>query len=287
MFPKSLTVLKISNPDCLTKLTDDDLESDPCTPILPSAALSTGWVPARDDLYMWTYQGHSILNFQIEKKSVPASAIKRALKAVCLEVEKAEGFAPGGKRRKELKQQVKESLLARAIPSTSNVRVWIDRTLGRVLIENTSNATVTAIMSSLYGVCEMELEALPWPGSATLTTWLQYDDGEALIPAGLTADDVIEFDCPGEAGKVVKMTNADLSDEDVSDYIAAGAVVQKLAVTWDSQVSFMLGKSSELTKLKALGIGKVNDKDPDSFQNTMYLAATTTQNLINYLTERA
>jgi recombination associated protein RdgC len=287
MFPKSVTVLAITPETDLTKLNEQALEAAPYKPIGATEEESSGWVPAFEDQFLFQYHGFSLLKFAIEKKSVPASAVKKLLNAKIVADEEQRGSKPGRLRRKELKQEAKEELLARAIPSYSEVPVFLDQARRRLLIGTATASAASSIMGALYGASEVQLQSLPkWPGREAVTTWLclDSDDEDHPMPDLLTADDYALFDCPGETGKTIRFDKANLDDADVQLAIAAGAVLAELAMTWDAKVSF-IWKDSEvtLTGVKHLGVLEAAGPDVDAFQNDFYLTSQTLQALVDYL----
>lgn len=70
--------------------------------------------------------GQRIACFQLETKSVPASAIKREMDKRTAAIEAETGRKPGRKASKELKEQITFDLLPHAFPKTSRVLVWFD-----------------------------------------------------------------------------------------------------------------------------------------------------------------
>src|SRR5471030_489636 len=75
-----------------------------------------------------------------EKKLLPSSVINQVAKARAAEMEEAQGFAPGRKAMKELKERVADELLPRAFPIRSNIWVWIDPVNGWLVVDAASPA---------------------------------------------------------------------------------------------------------------------------------------------------
>ena len=76
---------------------------------------SFGWASPRDDgALVYSINRQMLLTFRAEKKLLPASVVNQVTKARALEMEEQQGFKPGRKQLRELKEQVTDELLPRA-----------------------------------------------------------------------------------------------------------------------------------------------------------------------------
>jgi recombination associated protein RdgC len=282
MLPKNLHAAVAHEPANLARLTEEVLAENAFIACQPNEALSFGWEPTRDDLYRYEYAGHSLLTFTVEKKTVPASAIQQRTRALVKARQAETGREPGRKVLKELKEEAKADLIRVALPSRKSYQVWLDRHTGRILINTTSNTVVSAILGQLYSLAEIQPHYLPgWPTIDAMTRWVNDEP-----PEELSLDDAVKMEFPGEQGKTVTYSRANLTDKDVQLNTEHGAQVLGLAVTYDSRISFKLGNACQLSGLKFTDIGgdsAGDKKHPDYFQNSFYLAATTLSGLLNYL----
>lgn len=287
MFPKSATAFKVTNPEALLALTEEKLADYSFEPCGPGEALKQGFSEVHGQ-YAYSYHGFMLLNLTIQKKSVPASAIKIRLKELCDALEETQGHQPGKKQRKELKERIVDEMLPRAIPTTKTEQILIDINKGIVIVGNTSNALHTVIAGLFHQIGEIGLAHLKMPASATMTKWLVEegpgDEGEGNLPSELTADDTVVFEHPGEKGKTVKYERTNLNDEDVLANLNAGAVVLSMALTYDSRISFVL-KDGSLGRIKVQGVldEKYVGPDEDRFDAELYLAGVEMSGLFRYL----
>ncbi len=285
MFPKTFAVFDLHDKKELEHLTEEALAEGAFKPLTGGLTFSGGWVPVRDEQLLYTSRGHSMLKFMVEKKSVPLSAVNVLAAEKAAAYAEATGFPPGKKAWRELKEQARDELTPRAIPTRTTYTVLIDHNAGRLLLSNTSAPIITAVSSRLYRDTTIMLDTLErWPGRETMTGWLA--DYDSQDDYALTVDDTVEMEFPGENGKMLRYQRANLSAQDVLRNLGLGAKVTALAVTWDNQVSFTLGGDKGcVSKVKALEITKVDDKDPDSWDNTFWLVTETLHKMINNLTE--
>ena len=120
------------------------------------------------------------------------------------------------------------------------------------------------------------------PGAA-MAEWLLSQDG----PAGFSIDRECELKAADETNAVVKYGNHRLNIDEVPGHINAGKMPTKLAMTWDSRVSFVLTDTMQIKKLKFLDVvfeshsfTDTKDSSPDSFDADVAIATGELRNLI-------
>jgi recombination associated protein RdgC len=193
-----------------------------------------------------------------EKKLLPSSVINQVAKAKAAEMEEAQGFAPGKKAMKELKERVADELLPRAFSIRSNVWTWIDPVNGWLVVDAASPAKADEVIKLLLkAVDKLPLESLRVQRSpvGVMTEWLQADDA----PAGFTVDMDTELRATGESKAAVRYVRHTLEADEVRRHIAAGKQCTRLAMTWDSKISFVLTESLAIKGIKPLDV--INEKE--------------------------
>ena len=188
-----------------------------------------------------------------EKKLLPSSVINQVAKARAAEMEEAQGFAPGKKAMKELKERVADELLPRAFSIRSNVWTWIDPVNGWLVVDAASPAKADEVIKLLLkAVDKLPLESLRVQRSpvGVMTAWLEADDA----PAGFTVDMDTELRATGESKAAVRYVKHSLDPEEVRRHIKAGKQCTRLAMTWDSKISFVLTESLAIKGIKPLDV---------------------------------
>ena len=222
-----------------------------------------------------------------EKKLLPTSVINQVAKAKAAELEEQQGFPPGKKAMKELKERVAEELLPRAFSIRSNVFTWIDPVNGWLVVDAASpNKADDVIKLLLKAVDRMPLESLRVQRSpvSVMTSWLELDDS----PAGFTIDDSTELKATGESKAAVRYVKHSLEPEDIQRHIKAGKQCTRLAMTWNDKISFVLTESLAIKGIKALDVLKENDSvrdDEERFDNDMMLMTGELTQLMTDLVE--
>lgn len=222
----------------------------------PSSAelLRQGWSSPRDtDQLVHAVNGQFLLQLKTVKKLLPASVITQVAKERAAEMEEAQGFAPGKKAMKELKERVADELLPRAFPIASITDVWIDPVNGWLVANTPSPAKADDVIKHLLkAIDKFPVESVRVQRSpvAVMTGWLQADDA----PAGFTVDMDTELRATGESKAVVSYKRHTPDAADVQKHIAAGKQCTRLAMTWNSKISFVLTESLTIKSVKMLDV---------------------------------
>ncbi|CBJ39030.1 Recombination associated protein [Ralstonia solanacearum CMR15] len=217
---------------------------------------SSGWASPRDDgALVYSINRQMLLMFRTEKKLLPASVVNQVTKARALEVEEQQGFKPGRKQLRELKEQVTDELLPRAFAIRRDTRVWIDTANGWLVIDAASQA----LADDVRGLLVKSIDQLPLASVrvalspvAAMTDWLL--SGEA--PGGFTVDQDAELRSSGEGGATVRYVGHALDADDMRRHIEAGKQCMRLAMTWDNRVSFVLTPSLTIKRVTPLDVIK-------------------------------
>ncbi|WP_313035806.1 recombination-associated protein RdgC, partial [Massilia alkalitolerans] len=190
------------------------------------------------------------------------------------EMEEQQGFPPGKKAMKELKERVADELLPRAFSIRSNVWVWIDPVNGWLVVDAASPSKADDVIKLLLkAVDRMPLESLRVQRSpvAVMTGWLEADEA----PYGFTIDQDTELRATGESRAAVRYVKHTLEPDDIRRHIAAGKQCTRLAMTWNDRISFVLTESLAIKGVKPLDVIKegeaVTYSDDERFDNDITL----------------
>ncbi|WP_025917827.1 recombination-associated protein RdgC [Herminiimonas sp. CN] len=217
-----------------------------------------GWASPRDnDLLVHTVNGQMLIMLGTEKKLLPASVINQVCKAKATELEEQQGFKPGRKQMKDLKEQVTDELLPRAFSIRRNTWAWIDPLNGWLVVDAASPARADELLKPLLKVVNdvtlYSLRVAQLPASA-MTSWLAADEA----PAGFSIDQDTELRSAGEDKAAVRYVSHTIDPDDVRRHIAAGKQCTRLAMTWADRISFVLTESLAIKRVTALDVIKEN-----------------------------
>lgn len=238
------------------------LQTKVYTPLQGLDTITKGWVPPVPGFDLVYSVGQQMLIcLCTEKKLLPSSVINAALKEKLAEVEEQQGYRPGKKQRKEIKEQVIDELLPKAFTTTTLTRAWIDPINGWLVVDAGSRGRAEDVVSMLIKCFEkLPLETLYLansPGKA-MTDWLAADEA----PADFTVDQDAELMSSGESKATVRYTRHTLNAEDLARHIKAGKQCTKLALTWNDRVSFVMHDDFSIKRVAALDVLKENQQNP-------------------------
>ena len=220
---------------------------------------SQGWVsPRNNGMLVHSANKQHLLLLGTEKKLLPATVINQVTKMRAAELEEQQGFKPGRKQLKELKEQVTDELLPRAFSVYRSTWVWIDPVNGWLVVDAASAAKSDEVLKLLLkSIDKLALETLHVQQSpvAAMTDWLAADEA----PGGFTVDQDTELRASGESKATVRYVRHTLEAEDVRRHIAAGKQCTRLAMTWSDKVSFVLTESLTIKRVAPLDILKENE----------------------------
>jgi len=244
------------------------------TPASSNELLRQGWDAPRGAGLVHTVNRQMLILLATEKKLLPASVINQVAKAKAAELEEAQGFAPGRKAMKELKERVADELLPRAFSVRTNTFCWIDPVNGWLVVDAASPSKADDVIKLLLkAIDRMPLESLRVQRSpvAVMTAWLETDEA----PVGFTVDQDAIMQATGESKASVRYVKHALEVDDVRRHIAAGKQCKRLAMTWNDKISFVLDETLAIKGVKPLDVITEKDtstrNDEERFDNDMML----------------
>lgn len=217
---------------------------------------SVGWIEPRGEAHgplVEAVGGQLILKLMIETRTLPGSVVTRKVKERVAQIEASSGRKPGKKETRDIRDDIRLELLPMAFTKQSNVVVWIDREAQLLVIDAASQAksdeVVTALVKSLEGLALALLNTQVSP-TAAMSEWLISREA----PAGFSVDRECELKAADESKAVVRYSRHPLDNDEVKKHVAEGKLPTRLALTWDSRVSFVLTEGLQLKKLAFLEV---------------------------------
>ncbi|AOZ06797.1 recombination-associated protein RdgC [Cupriavidus malaysiensis] len=217
---------------------------------------SSGWAPPLDGGgLVRACNGQLLIALRTDQKILPARVVNAATKARAAQVEQQQGFKPGRKQLRELKEQIVEELLSKAFVSSAYTRVWIDPVNGWLAIDASSASKTEDVRGMLFKSLDplpaMMLQVNHSPVAA-MTEWLATD----TAPAGFTIDQELTLESRSERRATIRYARHPLDVADMGRHIAAGKRCTRLAMTWDDRVSFVLTDALTIKRMAPLDVIK-------------------------------
>jgi len=259
MWFKNLLIYRLPAPWAMTSEQLEELLAEQAFTSGSSQEMQTqGWAPPRENGGLVYGLGNNLLlNLRTEKKLLPASVVNQVAKAKAQEIEEQQGFKPGRKQMKEIKENVTETLMPRAFSIQRDTRAWIDTKNGWLVLDASSPTKADEFLQLLNKSVErmpmanLHVEMSP---AAAMTDWLSRDEA----PANFTIDQDTELRSSGEGRATVRYVRQSIEADDVRRHIEAGKQVTRLAMTWTDRVSFVLTESLAIKRVAPLDVIKEN-----------------------------
>ncbi|MCL2523102.1 MAG: recombination-associated protein RdgC [Betaproteobacteria bacterium] len=221
--------------------------------------LSRGWTPPREGgALVYALERQWLIALAVEQRLLPASVINEEVAERAAAITEQQGYAPGRKELRELRERVGEELLPRAFTRRRRTFVWLDPVGGWCGIDAASPAKAEEVIEHLrHCLDEFPLKPLHTQHSpqAAMADWLA--GGEA--PGGFSIDRDCELKAVGEEKAAVRYVRHPLGDEvgaEIKAHLAAGKLPTRLALTWSDRISFVLSEKLEVKRLAFLDLLK-------------------------------
>lgn len=264
MWFRNLQAYRISSGNITLNSLEEALSQHALQACMQMEMQSRGWVPPRDEQenFIHAYGQQWLIALGVEKKLLPAGVINQHAKNRIAQIEKMQGYKPGKKQVRDIKEATIIELLPRAFTQRHKTYAWIDALKNRLIIDTTStqkaDELVEVLIKSMHGLTLAPLETQISPSSA-MTRWLSGDD----LPSIFSIDRDCELQGMSDERATVKYTHHALETEETVRHIRAGKKVIRLAMTWDSKISFVLHDNLQLRRIAPQDILKEPTESTD------------------------
>lgn len=219
-----------------------------------------GWVPPREGGELVHAVGSQyLIALRSEKKLLPASVVNQVAKARAQEIEEQQGYKPGRKQMREIKEAVTDELLPRAFSLWRDTHIWIDPARQLLVIDAASSAKCDEVMQllnkSIDRLGARSLQTIESPASA-MTAWLADDQA----PDGFTIDQDSELRSFAQSKAAVRYVRQQVDPQDAKRHIESGKQCTRLALTWNDRVSFVLTDTLALKRITPLDVLRENSE---------------------------
>ncbi len=259
MWFKNLRVFRLApNWSCTVELLETALEKQSFRPGNSQEMQSLGWVPPIENGgLVHALNGQYLLSLRADKKLLPSTVINQFAKARAQDIEEQQGFKPGRKQMKEIKELITEELLPKAFSVHRDTRVWIDTKNHWLVIDAAAAAKSDEVLGMLakaiepFPVAPLYVEQSP---AAAMTNWLVSDEA----PSGFSIDQDTELRSTSESRAAVRYVRQSIAIDDVQKHVQDGKQCTRLALTWADRVSFVLTEGLEIKRVSPLDVLKEN-----------------------------
>lgn len=261
MWFKNLQIYRLPMPWAMPlEVLAEQLARAPFTKCPSNQPTSRGWVsPRRDGALVFALGRQWLIALQTEERQLTSAVVNQEVRERAAYLEQQQGYAPGRKQLKELRERVTEELLPRAFTRSYVTYAWIDPQNGWFVVDAASPAKAEAVIEHLrrslddFPLAMLHTQISP---QSAMADWLASGDA----PAGYSIDRECELKAVGEEKAAVRYSRHPLDgaeiEAEIKAHLASGKLPTKLALTWDNRISFVLGEKMEIKRLAFLDLLK-------------------------------
>ncbi len=217
---------------------------------------SRGWTCPQDDgRYLYQQNQQWLLALGLEQKLLPASIIRQLAQDRAVEIARQQGRPAGRKQMRDLREQVTNELLPRALARRSTTNGWMDTAHGWLAVDAAADAKSEQFMEALRRADDnmqaLRLETQRSPAAA-MAEWLVKGDA----PGAFSIDQDLELRASDAGKATVRYARHNLEGKEIRDHITAGKTVVRLGLTWNDRISFVLTEQLQIKRVTFLEILK-------------------------------
>ena len=217
---------------------------------------SRGWVcPHEDGLFLHRQNLQWLMALGEEQKLLPGSVVRQEAQDRANEMARQQAHPVSRKQMRDLKAQVLNELLPRALVRRRMTRAWIDSAGRWLVVDTAGEAKAEQFMEILRrtdeGFPARRLDTERSPASA-MSQWLI--QGE--VPGAFTIDQDLELRAADGSKATVRYARHSLEGKEIRDHINNGKTVVRLGLTWNDRISFVLTEQLQIKRVTFLDILK-------------------------------
>lgn len=287
MWFRNLQAYRITSGNITLNNLEEALRQHALQPCTQMELQSRGWLPPRDeqDNFVHAYGQQWLIALAVDKKLLPAAVVNQHAKDRLVQIAEMQGYKPGKKQIRDIKEATLIELLPRAFSQRQKIYAWIDVVQNRLIIDtgssNKAEEFIECLIRSLQGLTLTPLETKISP-STMMTRWLSGDD----LSTAFTIDRDCELQGMTDEKEIIKYSHHSLDAEEIGRHIRAGKKVIRLAMTWDSKISFVLHDTLQLRRIAPQDILKESAESAEElFVSDFAIMTGELSQLINELIE--
>jgi recombination associated protein RdgC len=265
MWFKNLITYRLKPTGLTSEILTAALEKHPLQEIGQTDVITRGWMPVHNGgPLVLSVAGHHLVCLGITSRQVPGSVVHEAALKKAAEIEAQQGFKPGRVQMREIKEAIIGELLPRAFPRTRRLFAWIDTTGGWLGIDAPGLALAEQMLDALRDTLDELPVAMIKTTLSTIsamTAWVASTEA----PGNFTVDMDVRLVSVTDGGSAINYTATALDHEEIRTQLARGYLAERLALTWNDRVSFLLNDKLIIKRLGFLDtIKEQAERDAES-----------------------
>ncbi|WP_158970816.1 recombination-associated protein RdgC [Paraglaciecola sp. L3A3] len=192
--------------------------------------------------------GRIWLTLKKQERILPAAVVNAELADKVALIEAETGSPVGKKAQQDIKQEIIQRLLPQAFTKNSFTHGFISWKDKLVVVDASADGKAEAFLAMLRKAIG-SLPVIPMARQSIqgeLTAWLKDDS----VPSDIVILEEAELKALEEDGAIIRCKNQDLYSDEISNHLAAGKSVQKIAIEWNETLQAIIQEDLSIKRLK-------------------------------------
>lgn len=233
----------------------EKLEQAAFTPCMGLDWFSEGFAPPTpfSSDFVFTAQNSNRVCLKHEEKVLPSASVRDLVNGKVAEIQEAEARNVGRKEKQQLKEQITDDLLPRALTQSRRTEAIFDTERGFLLVNEASDKRAEQMLIKLREALGGLKVAMPYTRespSSLMTEWLLQGHAEGDFKLGYN----VLLQGVGDVVPKVKISKKDLTHPEVIQHAKNGMKVVELELEWREQISFTLTQNFALKRIRFLDV---------------------------------
>lgn len=233
----------------------EKLEQAAFTPCMDFDWFSEGFAPPTpfSSDFVFTAQNSNRVCLKHEEKVLPSATVRDLVNGKVAKIQEAEARNVWWEEKQQLKEQIVDDLLPRALTQSRRTEAIFDTERGYLLVNEASDKRAEQMLIKLREALGGLKVAMPYTRespSSLMTEWLLQGHAEGDFELGYN----VLLQGVGDVVPKVKISKKDLTHPEVIQHAKNGMKVVELELEWREQISFTLTQNFALKRIRFLDV---------------------------------
>lgn len=249
----------------------EKLEQAAFTPCMGLDWFSEGFVPPTpfSSDFVFTAQNSNRVCLKHEEKVLPSATVRDLVHEKVAEIQEAEARIVWYEEKQQLKEQIVDDLLPRALTQSRRTEAIFDTERGYLLVNEASDKRAEQMLIKLreaLGGLKVAMPHTRESPASLMTEWLLQGHAEGDFELGYN----VLLQGVGDVVPKVKISKKDLTHPEVIQHAKNGMKVVELELEWREQISFTLTQNFALKRIRFLDVLQEEAEQGDDTASLMF-----------------
>ena len=249
----------------------EKLEQAAFTPCMGLDWFSEGFAPPTpfSSDFVFTAQNSNRVRLKHEEKVLPSATVRDLVNGKVAEIQEAEARNVGLIEKQQLKEQITDDLLPRALTQSRRTEAIFDTERGYLLVNEASDKRAEQMLIKLreaLGGLKVAMPHTRESPASLMTEWLLQGHAEGDFELGYN----VLLQGVGDVVPKVKISKKDLTHPEVIQHAKNGMKVVELELEWREQISFTLTQNFALKRIQFLDVLQEEAEQGDDTASLMF-----------------